>query len=334
MICRWLSWGLRLAVVLRPSGSVGRPATAWKRKRDSGGGSTGGWLGRETGHSLEEKESDSGGSTGGWLGRETGHSWAKGGQAPKVLILHANGTNRDRDAALACELAGGRPEIVHINQLIAGEKRFDDYGMLVVPGGFSYGDDLGAGVLWATDLRHQLGTGLRQFVDSGRPVLGICNGFQVLVKSGLFAAEESVEPRPFTLTYNQSGHFECRWVYLENNPASPSIFTKNMSEPIYCPVAHGEGRFATVDQATADYLQANNLIALTYGRGGSAAYPENPNGSEMGIAAICNQAGNMMGLMPHPENHVFPWQHPRHHRGERGMSGLVLFENGVRYAAS
>ncbi len=272
---------------------------------------------------------------------------------PKVFILHANGTNRDREAALACQLAGAEPEIVHINQLLAGERRLLDYAMLVIPGGFSYGDDLGAGQLWAMDLRHRLGNDVTRFVASGRPVLGICNGFQVLVKAGLLSGlaltptlsqKERENPMPsfplgeghraVTLTFNQSAHFECRWVYLQPNPASPCLFTAGLTEPIYCPVAHGEGRLAAANESILTALQANNLHALTYVNpdGSAADYPFNPNGSAAGIAGLCNPAGNVLGLMPHPEDHVFPWQHPRRHRGEVGLDGLRLFKNGVKRA--
>ncbi|MCX6047925.1 MAG: phosphoribosylformylglycinamidine synthase I, partial [Chloroflexi bacterium] len=253
---------------------------------------------------------------------------------PRVLIMHANGTNRDRDAALACELAGATPEIVHINQLLAGERQLLDYQMVVLPGGFSYGDDLGAGVLWALDLHQRLGDDLTQFAATGRPMLGICNGFQALVKAGLLPGGQfqAASARTTTLTNNAAGHFECRWVYLRPNPASPCLFTQGLDQLIYCPVAHGEGRFIA-DPAT---LAAGDKIALTYvdAAGGSAVYPLNPNGSVLNVAGICNQAGNILGLMPHPEDHIFGWQHPRSHRrpttGEPGFSGLRLFEQGVR----
>jgi phosphoribosylformylglycinamidine synthase II/phosphoribosylformylglycinamidine synthase I len=265
---------------------------------------------------------------------------------PKILILHANGTNRDREAALACEWAGGMPEIVHVNQLLSGERRLADYQMLILPGGFSYGDDLGAGKLWALDLRHRFGQDVRQFVADGRPVLGICNGFQALVKAGILPGGSlpgqfpipnyhlplTNAQLPATLTFNNSGHFECRWAYLKVNSHSQCVFTQGINDLIYCPVAHGEGRLATADAATAEALATQGLIALTYANpdGAEVGYPANPNGSVLQIAGLTNAAGNVLGLMPHPEDHIFPWQHPRAHRGEAGRLGLHLFVNGVK----
>lgn len=253
---------------------------------------------------------------------------------PPVLILHANGTNRDREAGLACRLAGGEPVIVHINQLLSGERRLSDFRMLVLPGGFSYGDDLGAGQLWALTISHCLADSLSAFVDSGRPVLGICNGFQTLVKSTLLPGGEG-EGRSATLTRNDSGRFECRWVLLQPQTDSPCVFTAGLQEPISCPVAHGEGKFVARDEDTLAALESRGQVALRYVAtdGGPPAYPENPNGSQGDIAGICNPRGNVLGLMPHPEDHVFGWQHPRAHRGEHDGLGLALFENGVRYAA-
>ncbi|HSN74375.1 MAG TPA: phosphoribosylformylglycinamidine synthase I [Anaerolineae bacterium] len=271
---------------------------------------------------------------------------------PPILILHATGSNRDREAAWACELAGGAPEIVHVNQLAAGVRRLRDYRMLVLPGGFSYGDDLGAGKLWAVAMRHRLGDELQAFVAAGRPVLGICNGFQVLVKAGLLpgldAAESSTNlpisqstSQQATLTRNDSARFECRWVYLASQSGSPCVFTQGLTEPIYCPVAHGEGKFVARDEATLDAVEAQGLVALRYVRPEAAeaattngsGYPWNPNGSQADIAGICNPAGTVFGLMPHPEDHVIAAQHPRVHRDERGRLGLPMFANGVRYAA-
>jgi phosphoribosylformylglycinamidine synthase II/phosphoribosylformylglycinamidine synthase I len=251
---------------------------------------------------------------------------------PRILILHANGSNRDRDAFVASELAGGAPEIVHVNQLFSGERKLLDYHMLVVPGGFSYGDDLGAGKLWAVDLQHRLNEDMQRFVHDGRPTMGICNGFQTLVKAGLLPG--NITERQVTLTFNGAGHFECRWVYLQPNLNSPCLFTEGLTEPIYCPVAHGEGRVVVQGETALESLWNDGLAALVYtdAEGQSAGYPANPNGSAYNIAGLSNAAGNVFGLMPHPEDHIFPWQHPRWHRGERGLDGLRLFKNGVKYA--
>lgn len=256
-------------------------------------------------------------------------------KAVPILILHATGTNRDRDAAWACHAAGGAPEIVHMNRIFSGEIRLADYGMLVIPGGFSYGDDLGAGKLWGVGLRHRLADALTAFIAAGKPVLGICNGFQVLVKAGLLPGwTEEGTPGRVTLTRNDSARFECRWVTLIPNAHSPCVFTRGLVEPIHCPVAHGEGKFVADSPETLAQLEAQNLPALRYaapndGRG----YPQNPNGSQNAIAGICNPAGNVLGLMPHPENHIAAEQGPGYARGERALLGLPLFLNGVRYAA-
>lgn len=274
----------------------------------------------------------------------------------RVLILRAPGINRDQDAALACTLAGGTPERVHVNRVAEGAVRLADYAMLVIPGGFSYGDHLGAGRLLAVDLAHRLGEQLEQFVADGRPVIGICNGFQVLVKAGILpgpveqpsaahdagAAPSGASPAlrrmPVTLTDNRSARFECRWVRLAAEPSSRCLLTRGLSHPIEVPVAHGEGRLVVSDPAAGASLQAQGLVALRYvgTAKGPAGYPANPNGSLDDIAGLCNPQGNVLGLMPHPENAVLPQQHPRWTREparEEG-DGLVIFRNAVQYAAS
>ncbi|MHB9032948.1 MAG: phosphoribosylformylglycinamidine synthase I [Anaerolineae bacterium] len=251
---------------------------------------------------------------------------------PKVIILHAPGTNRDREAALACNLAGGSAEIVHINQLAARERELAAYQMLVLPGGFSYGDDLGAGRLWSNDLARRFRQELDAFVAQGKPVLGICNGFQALVKAGYLPGPAPLQR--VTLTFNASEHFECRWVRLHPAPASPCLFTRGLQD-ILCPVAHGEGRLAVVDETALARLAAEGQVAITYvAEDGTspAGYPANPNGSVADIAGLCNAAGNVLGLMPHPEDHIYPQQHPRWTAGVSGGLGIGLFINGVRAA--
>jgi len=256
--------------------------------------------------------------------------------AVKVLILRAPGINRDYDAAAACELAGLQPERIHINRVAEGEVKLADYGMIVVPGGFSYGDHLGAGRLLAVDLIHRLGEQMERFVADGRLVLGICNGFQVLVKSGILPGRASANEAPkVTLTDNHSEQFECRWVRLAADPNSPCIFTRGMQREIEVPVAHGEGRIAIRDAATLDELRSKGQVALRYvgDSPDQVAYPANPNGSVDNIAGLCNAQGNVLGLMPHPENAIMAHQHPRWTREPWRTSGdgLILFTNAANY---
>ena len=257
---------------------------------------------------------------------------------------------------MACELAGALPERVHVNRVAAGAARLADYAMLVIPGGFSYGDHLGAGRLLAVDLAHRLGEQLQRFVADGRPVIGICNGFQVLVKAGVLPGESQepaaenqdsangagsplpLGPSAVTLTDNSSQRFECRWVRLAADPASRCHFTRGIERTIEVPVAHGEGRVAARDAAAVERLRARGLIALRYvGESPEAAgYPANPNGSLDDIAGLTNAQGNVLGLMPHPENAVLPQQHPRWTRepARTEGDGLQIFRNAVQYAAS
>ncbi|KAA0253435.1 MAG: phosphoribosylformylglycinamidine synthase I [Chloroflexi bacterium] len=259
---------------------------------------------------------------------------------PQTLIIQAHGTNRDYDVAEALTLAGAEAHPVPLNDLRAGKKHFADYQMLVVAGGFSYADSLGAGKLLALDLNSYFNEEISTFVASGKPVIGICNGFQALVKSGILPGESpspagrGVRGEGATLTFNQQGHFECRWVTLK--PTSQRcIWTKGLENIIECPIAHGEGNFQSSQLPITNYLSLDQ-IALTYayadGSPANGEYPINPNGSILDIAGICNPQGNVLGLMPHPENHIHPYQHPQWTRGVKGNSGLVLFENGVKYA--
>jgi phosphoribosylformylglycinamidine synthase I len=286
---------------------------------------------------------------------------------PKALVLQAHGSNRDFDVMDALNLAGADAVGVPLNDLYREKAHWRDFQMLVLPGGFSYGDALGAGKLLAIDMTSYFADEITAFVDSGKPVIGICNGFQALVKSGILPGNDVVARRALsptkqsptkkdssqqkvatlpkervarndmatTLTFNAEGHFECRWVNIK--PVSETcVWTRDLDEDITCPIAHGEGNFQVNDPALISGFQQRGQIALTYTHtNGSAAngeYPSNPNGSLLDIAGICNPAGNVLGLMPHPENHIHTWQHPRHTRGERNGSGLKLFENGVKHA--
>lgn len=276
---------------------------------------------------------------------------------PQALILHANGINRDIETAAALEKAGAEADIIHLNQLREGGVKWGNYQILVIPGGFSYADALGGGKLMALEMNVYFADQVREFVESGKPVIGICNGFQALVKSGILPGSIGAKAAPVrrgkkpaakgkvkaaaaksvraTLTFNQSGRFECRWIYLK--PVSQKcIWTQELEELVYCPVAHGEGRFLLGNPKEAKALQHKDMIALTYvlpdGSPADGIYPDNPNGSHSDIAGVCNDKGNVLGLMPHPEDHIHPWQHPRFSRGETGQLGLALYENGVYYA--
>jgi phosphoribosylformylglycinamidine synthase subunit PurQ / glutaminase len=259
---------------------------------------------------------------------------------PKALVLLAHGTNRDQDVAEALTLCGAEPQIVPLNSLHAGRARWSDFQMLVLPGGFSYADALGAGKLLAIDMQTYFTGEIQQFVLSGKPVIGICNGFQALVKAGILPGESTEEDEESstgktTLTFNAQGHFECRWVTLR--PVSQKcLWTKGLSDLIECPIAHGEGNFQVSNPAILSTMASRDQIVLAYvhpdNQAANGAFPANPNGSMQDIAGICNPHGNVLGLMPHPENHIHAWQHPQWRRGVERNSGLSIFKNGVKYA--
>ena len=225
---------------------------------------------------------------------------------------------------------------MHVADLIAQPQQLERFHLLVIPGGFAFGDDIAAGIVLATKLRYRLERPLSKFLGDGKLVLGICNGFQVLVRLGILPAVTGVQwQQEATLTANDSGKFEDRWVYLRIDPHCPSPFVQGL-EQLYLPVRHGEGKFVPRDAEVLQALHANGQIAARYcgPEGAPASYPWNPNGSVDDIAAVCDPSGRIFGLMPHPEAYVHYTQHPRWTREalpEEGM-GVQLCRNAVVFA--
>ena len=257
-------------------------------------------------------------------------------KSPKILILRAAGTNCDLETSNAFKLVGGAPERAHVNSLKSGKLKLMNFDALVIPGGFSYGDDVGAGRIMANQVRYYL-KDLRQFVRLGRPVLGICNGFQILVKSGILPTSNTCE-QTASFTSNDSARFESRWVHLRINSQSSCIFFKGLPEMIELPVAHGEGKFVLKSPRQLEELKKNKSIALQYvsDDGKLSGYPHNPNGSVFNIAGLSNPEGNVLGLMPHPERFTDIHHHPNWTRQTFAKSGvgLEMFRNAVDYCRS
>ncbi len=230
---------------------------------------------------------------------------------------------------------------MHINKLISREDKLDSYHILAIPGGFSYGDDLGAGKILANELRLKLLEDISKFISQGKLIIGICNGFQVLVKSGLLPGNTGLKQEA-SLIINDSGKFEDRWVYLKSQEHKSTraqvkcVWTRGLPEVIYLPVAHGEGKFITRDKSVLEKLRANGQIVFQYcdHAGNLLGYPYNPNGSEENISGICDESGRILGLMPHPERHIDILQHPRglEISNENAGDGLQIFNNGIEYA--
>jgi phosphoribosylformylglycinamidine synthase I len=255
---------------------------------------------------------------------------------PRALVLTGYGINCDYETAHAFSLpsVGGEGVRVHLNDLIAAPEMLHDYQILVVPGGFSFGDDIASGKLLAVKLRAHLLDSLDDFIARGRLVLGICNGFQALVKLGLLPNLSGSCRQDVTLTFNDSGRFEDRWVHLEINPASTCIFTMGMDR-VYLPVRHGEGKFIPRDPTTLETLASRQCIVMRYvdDTGRFVGYPWNPNGSVANVAGLCDPTGRVFGLMPHPEAYLHLTNHPRWTREQlpaEGM-GVQIFRNAVTY---
>jgi phosphoribosylformylglycinamidine synthase len=259
----------------------------------------------------------------------------------KAIVLRAAGINCDLETQYALELAGAQADRVHINRIIEDKSLLDRYQVLVIPGGFSYGDDVAAGKILANQIKHHLYDRLRKFIDDGKLVLGICNGFQVLVKAGILPGNNGSNEQSVTITYNDSNKFEDRWVYL--SPQTTKCVFLEQGRQIYLPVAHGEGKIVTKDQQTLDKLQADGLVAFKYvdAEGNEGAYPVNPNGSIGSIAGLTDSTGRVLGLMPHPERHIRHTQHPRWTRiktqdprpktQDQDADGMTIFKNAVKY---
>ncbi|MBT5593835.1 MAG: phosphoribosylformylglycinamidine synthase subunit PurQ [Euryarchaeota archaeon] len=270
-----------------------------------------------------------------------------------VAVLFGFGINCDRETAAVFDMVGGKSERLHVNNLVQGNRSLEEFDILAVPGGFSFGDHLGSGRLLGNRLRFALRDQLQKFVSSGKPIIGICNGFQALVKTGLLPGPENASLEPdliqrASLTLNNTGRYEDRWVTLEFDSQSPCIWTKGIQR-IECPVRHGEGRFVMPTDAELDRLSANHQLTVRYADPSTEPgtnpsddllpFPLSPNGSMRNIAGVCDPTGLVFGLMPHPEAFYTMWLHPEHtsmklNEDEWEGSGLQIFRNAVEYVRS
>ncbi len=264
--------------------------------------------------------------------------------SPRVLVLRAPGTNCDEETAHAFERAGATAERVHVNRLIENPALMDRYQVLCVPGGFSYGDDIAAGRILASRLRRHLSDMVDAFVhgNGDRLVLGICNGMQVLMRLGVLTEGVGGEDTtPATLTWNNHGRFEDRWVHLAVDQ-TPCVFLKDI-ERMYLPMANAEGKFVAAGESVLNELGNAGRLAIRYCDGPEGGvqnemlpFPMNPNGADANVAGVCDSTGRVFGLMPHPERHIDATQHPtwtrRKEQPEHG-DGLAMFKNAVDWFA-
>ncbi|AKG53042.1 phosphoribosylformylglycinamidine synthase glutamine amidotransferase subunit [Dehalogenimonas sp. WBC-2] len=249
----------------------------------------------------------------------------------KVMVLRAPGTNADRELAFAFNLAGGRSRLTHINELISGTEKLCNYQILALPGGFSYGDDLGAGKVQANEMRRQIFDELSSFIQRGGLIIGICNGFQALIKTGVLPGPPDHSLPHVTLTNNDSGRFECRWVKLTAEHSNHCVWTEGI-EQLDVPVAHGEGKIIAAPEMLSR-LRPVFYYADAFGNS-TADYPANPNGSMNNIAGLTDNTGRVFALMPHPERFIRASQHPKWTRQtvEEPGGGLKIFRNGIKAA--
>ncbi|MFH0755001.1 MAG: phosphoribosylformylglycinamidine synthase I [Candidatus Omnitrophota bacterium] len=255
----------------------------------------------------------------------------------RVLVLRTAGTNCNTETSFAFAQSGARVDEVHLEQVFAGKVRLKDYHIMAFPGGFSYGDDIASGRIFANELRLRLGADIEQFINDRKLIIGICNGFQILVKAGILPgpfAAQAKDHQTATLTNNDSGKFEDRWTHLKVE--SRSVWTQGLKDVIFIPVAHGEGKFIPAGDDVLQALVANGQVAFRYvnANGSRGEYPQNPNGAIDDIAGITDITGRILGLMPHPERHFLATQHPfwtRLPRKEKLGDGARMFANGVNY---
>jgi len=254
---------------------------------------------------------------------------------PRALVLTGYGINCDYETWHCLCRTGAETARVHLGDLISGHSALEDYHILVVPGGFSFGDNISSGIVFANKLRFHLGDSLEAFIRAGKLILGICNGFQVLVKLGLLPAFDGDHGKQtVSLTYNDSGRFEDRWVHLEVSRNTNCVFVKGI-ERLYLPVRHGEGKFITDSRDVLQRIVTGRQLVLTYTDrdGRPPLYPDNPNGSMGDVAGICDPTGRIFGLMPHPEAYNHRTNHPHWTREdvpEEGQ-GLAIFRNAVEF---
>ncbi len=249
---------------------------------------------------------------------------------PRILILRAPGTNCDAETAFAFQKVGGQSEVLHLNSLLENPQQAAEFQVLCIPGGFSYGDDISAGRVFGNQIRHHLAEVLQEFRAAGKLILGICNGFQVLMKSGLLDSDDETGPA-VSLCWNESGCYIDRWVHLQVQ-SSKCPFLQGI-ESMFLPIAHAEGRIVFRDDAVLDRFQSNKQLVLQYAPGANSSEPHNPNGSAADVAGMCDSSGHVLGLMPHPERYIDPTHHPQWTRQQEmpEPDGLQMFRNAVSY---